>query len=642
MAEAQSCSRIRWLVALAVLSLPLLGWVILAPGLGGGFLFDDQPNLVDDPDWKLEHLSWSALTQLFGTGIASNFGRPLALLSFALNHVFTGMDPVPLKATGLAIHLFNGCLVLLLVRRLIVIATSWGDKVALGAAWVLAFAWMVHPIQVSSALYIIQRMEVGAASGILLSLLSYLRARSAMREGALAWPWWASFVISAMVGFGFKETALLIPGYTLMLELFLLRFSAASVLQRRVLIIVYSIGSLLCAVTFFGWVLPTALAPATYSARDFTLPERLYSQLSVLLLYLRQMVLPWPESLWFYYDNYPISKGLLHPATTLLDALLLLSFAMFGWLVRCRWPMTALGIGWFFTSHALTSNVMPLELVFEHRNYLALLAVLLALVQPFHALLARFTREARVVMLALPLAYIAGMGFMQAVNWSTPLGLALTLTTRNPDSARAGYEYGRTLIGLADNDRSSPAWGLAIKEFEHAASLPNSSPLPDQALIILGGQAGGETSDDVWRRFSKKLLRRAAGPQELSALEGVLECRVAGHCKFGNEQSLFTLMAQMSQRNPNSSRLRAMYANYAFNVIGDRRLAMRMIREAVAIDPSDAVYQSGLVRIGLASNLLSFDEAEGALAELRKASTRGGYEEDIAQLQQWLYAKQPN
>lgn len=625
----------RWSKAAAVLALPVLGALVFLPGLGGGFLFDDQPNLVSDPDWKLERLSWSALGQLFGSGIASALGRPLAMLSFAVNHVLTGADPVPLKATGLAMHLINALLVWLLARQLMSMSATLTEKWRLAAAWAVAFVWMVHPIQVSSALYIVQRMEVGAATGILLSLLCYLRARAAMCACWRAWPWWLGTALAAAFGLGFKETALLVPVYCLLLEVFVLRFAAPSPPQQRLLIWAYAIGVMAGLIIFFAWVVPSAMSPTAYATRDFSLSERLYSQLPALILYLRQILLPWPESLWFYYDNFPISHGLLRPQGTLVAGLMLLSLALGGWLMRRPWPLTAFGIAWFFASHALTSNVHPLELVFEHRNYLALLGVVLALVQPLGAALKPLTAEARALLLAVLLTYVGAMGYVQALSWGSPMRLALTLTTRNPDSPRAGYEYGRQLLALARNDPQALGWSMALGEFEHAAALPNSSPLADQALIILGSRAGDQLPEVVWTRFGEKMLRRPAGPQELAALEGVVECRVEQRCRFADEHQLFGLLVNIVQQNPRSSRLRGIYANYAFNVVGDRELAMRMIREAVALSPRDPGYRLWLLQIGLASNLLQRSEAEEALLLLRKADGRGIYASDIKRLEQW-------
>ena len=84
------------------------------------------------------------------SGIAGPTGRPIAQLSFALtNGSFSGFDPFAFKATNLAIHLATGLLVYLVARHLL------ASTVFAGFA---AMLWLVHPIQLTSILYVVQRM----------------------------------------------------------------------------------------------------------------------------------------------------------------------------------------------------------------------------------------------------------------------------------------------------------------------------------------------------------------------------------------------------------------------------------------------------------------------------------------------------
>src|SRR5690606_12630385 len=90
---------------------------------------------------------------------------------------------------------------------------------------------------------------------------------------------------------------------------------------QRLLRAGYIAGVLLAVTVFFAVVLPHYAAPGIYDSRDFSLGERLLTQLRVLPLYLGQMLLPIPSHMRFYYDNYPVSHGLLEPATTLAGGL---------------------------------------------------------------------------------------------------------------------------------------------------------------------------------------------------------------------------------------------------------------------------------------------------------------------------------
>ncbi len=623
----------RFLPPLALLA---LGALFYWPGLGGGFIFDDYPNLVEDPDWKLTSLGWEQLRGVVGSGIASSFGRPLAVLSFALNHYFTGIDPWPMKLTGVALHLLNAALVYQLCRRLFALLPASAGRLGTYAAWLLALAWMLHPLQASTVLYVVQRMEVGAHTGVLLALLAYLNARQAQRDGVRSWPWWGAAVTAGLIGLGFKESALLLPVYALALEVCLLRFAGKHGSLSRGLIALYVVGAAGALAVFCWKILPGALGPQAYAFRDYSLVERLLSQLAALILYLRQILFAWPETLRFYYDNFPVSKGLFTPLPTfwgLICAVLLLGA---GWVSRRRWPLTSLGLAWFFIAHALTSNVVPLELVFEHRNYFALLGILLALVQPLSWLARGLSPEIKKLAATLPVLFVTAMGLIQVMTWGDQLGLSMSLASRNPDSSRASYELGRLLIDRAGGDVESPLWSLAEQEFHHAAQVPGGSPLPEQALIILSASHGRPLPDDVWPSFRAKLTKRRAGPQEQGALKAVVDCRISGRCRFEDEQQLFDTLQKVLRANPHSALMHAIYGNYAFNVMRDPELAVAMLREAVRLAPAQLAYRTGLARFLVASNLRDSPEVEDALARLRSANAWGQYDEDLGRLEELL------
>ena len=604
-------------------------------GLGGGFIFDDYPNLVEDSDWKVTSLEWANLQGVLGSGIASVFGRPLAVLSFAFNHYFSGLDPWSMKLTGVVLHLFNAALVYLLCLRLFQLLPGDG-KPGRFAAWLLAAVWMVHPLQASTVLYVVQRMEVGAHTGVLLALLAYLRGREAQRDGERSWPWWLVTVVAGLVGLGFKETALLLPGYALVLEVCLLHFCSRTG-RSRGLVALYAAGIVAAVMVYFWKVVPAAMAPHAYAFRDFTLTERLLSQLAALTLYLKQILLAWPESLWFYYDNFPVSHGLFQPIATFWGLVCLAGILGAAWACWRRWPLVTLGLLWFLVAHFLTSNIVSLELVFEHRNYFALLGVLLALMQPLGWVGRALTPGVRKVVGVLPLVFVGLMGVIQTSTWGDPMRLALALSSRNPESVRAGYELGRLLLERAQGDVASPLWSLAEQEFHHAARLPGRSPLPEQALIILAATYGRPLPEDIWPSLRSKLAGGSAGPQQLGAVESLVECRIAARCRFGDEQELFDTLQVALGANPKSARVHAMYGNYAFNVMRDPVLAVAMLQDAVRLSPGEEAYRVGLARFVVASNLRD-SQAEQALSALRRLNTRGQYDGDLKQLEQMMAA----
>ena len=83
----------------------LLAGVVLVywPGLGGGFAFDDYPNIVFNQALHVTTLAWRDWLSAAFSSNATDLQRPLAMLTFALQHYFTGLDPRALKAGNIAV-----------------------------------------------------------------------------------------------------------------------------------------------------------------------------------------------------------------------------------------------------------------------------------------------------------------------------------------------------------------------------------------------------------------------------------------------------------------------------------------------------------------------------------------------------------
>ena len=151
------------LLVLALLLVTAIYW----PGLHGGFLFDDYPNIVDNHGVQPSEVSIPALVRATLSSPASEFKRPLASLSFALNYRATGLNPYWMKFTNLVIHLLNGWLVFWLTRRLLSEAAVIENKTCPTTleqqtniiALLITSAWLLLPINLTAVLYVVQRME---------------------------------------------------------------------------------------------------------------------------------------------------------------------------------------------------------------------------------------------------------------------------------------------------------------------------------------------------------------------------------------------------------------------------------------------------------------------------------------------------
>lgn len=304
--------------------------------------------------------------------------------------------------------------------------------------------------------------------------------------------------------------------------------------------------------------------------------------------------------------------------------------------LRRRWPLVSLGIALFLGAHLLTATILPLELVYEHRNYFASFGLLLAVIPLLTTGMWRqvpqsnqsFVLARRTALVMLMLLWTCETA-LTAVAWGSPLSLAETLASRAPNSPRAEYELGRTYIIYSHYDPSSPFTTLAYAPLERAAALPYSSILPEQALIFMNARMHLPLKDIWWDSMIGKLKSRPAGVQDESSLGALTQCARDHGCDLPPRRMIDAYLAALSHPNP-SARLLSMYGDYAWNVLGDRDLGERMAKDAVNAAPNETAYRITLIRMLVALGQTS--EAMRAYQQLAAMNVGGRLDEELKNL----------
>ena len=178
----------RLLRTLSIACLPIILLACYLPGLYGDFEFDDQANLLQNTDIQINEISLSALKLAALSGDSGPLGRPISMVTFALNYAASGFDPYYLKLTNVAIHSFSGvALYFLIVQLLIGFRRTDGLQISdqkIGWVALLACAaWLLHPLNITSILYIVQRMTSLSGLFSILSIFFYALGRNRMLDG---------------------------------------------------------------------------------------------------------------------------------------------------------------------------------------------------------------------------------------------------------------------------------------------------------------------------------------------------------------------------------------------------------------------------------------------------------------------------
>lgn len=633
-------SRYRPYLALAIAL--LIAAAIYSPGLSGSFFFDDHPNIVDNKAVQPGAVSLAELTAAALSSPSSDFKRPLSSLTFAANFLASGLSPFWFKLTNLFLHLANGALLYFVVERLWRFAWPAGrrDGTHLAALLVTA-AWLVLPINLTAVLYIVQRMESLANLFVLSGLLGYLAARRRMMEGRGGLvAAWLSLLSGVAIGSLAKETAVMLPLYAATIEYLVIR-PRAGVKDRRIDAL-FLVVLVLPIVAGACWLSPKIFATESWAHRDFTLGTRLLTEARVVVDYLVWSLIPTPRALSFYHDDFSVSTGLLSPWTTLASLAFLLAVAVSAFLMRRRNPTYAAGIALFLGAQLLTATVLPLELVYEHRNYFASGGLLIALVSLFRVGTESSTDgvvpyRLGVLVIGVLAVFYAGQTLLTSISWGDPLKMAAELAWRAPDSPRAQYELGRTYIIYSRYKADSPFTPLAYAPLERAAALPDASILPLQALVFFNARLGRPIDDRWWLGMTDVLRKRRARVEDESSLISLTQCLQNGQCDFPAERLMDAYQAALSHPEP-SGRLLGAYGDFAWNMLQDRELAERVTREAIAAAPTEPAY-----RITLARMLIDDGDpvaARRAIADVAALNFGGRLQSTIDELDRQLDAKQ--
>lgn len=424
-------------------------------GLNGPFLLDDFENLA--PLWR--HLDG----QLTGSGVifgnnSGALGRPVSMLSFLIDAHLWGQDAFGFKLTNLFIHVLCAGL----IWRLLALLLPCDPKLSKHARWLaptLAVVWAVLPIHVSTVLYVVQRMAMLSALFVLLALLAYVTGRRSLQRGKTrsGFVWLTvAFPLLTFVAALCKENGVLAIPLAAAIE-----FTCFCRDGEKRPWPVSALFAVSLALPLFAATAILVLEPARlldgYVGRSFTLQERVLTEPRILWDYVRYIVTPDGPRMGLFHDNYPVSRSLLNPPATLL-AITGWGVAVLGaWIARRRSPIFALGVLFFLAAHAMESTVLPLELYFEHRNYLAslgaiaTLAALPWLVIPEHSRTRQMTLTLTSVACLLPAAYLLATHFRAAI-WGSEDTLYVQEELNNATSPRLQGILAARAIGRGDLD----------------------------------------------------------------------------------------------------------------------------------------------------------------------------------------------
>jgi tetratricopeptide (TPR) repeat protein len=528
-------------VALALLALVLvLAATVYLPGTSGPYVFDDRTNIVRNSYLRIDSLSYQDLSHASFAVQSGPLLRPISMLSFALNYYFAGnfADTAPLKLTNLGIHVLNGLLLFWLLRLILGRLDQMGQAGPQKSgrhgvlnkndllAGAIALLWIVHPINLTSVLYIVQRMTSLSALFTLLALICYLIGRNLMvdRRRTGAWIIGIGVPVFGALGLFSKENTVLMPLYALVLEGTLFANETpwsrwprlSSNIKRALIAIGIVVAGLLLVWVIYYYALPG------YQGRPFSLPERLMTEGRVLFFYLWLILLPRIYAFGLHHDDIVVSTSLFQPWTTLPSLLGLVALLALALYVRKKHSLLTIGILWFFMSHLLESTIIPLEIAHEHRNYLASAGVLIAVVHLLDWGSQRLGHQRLWVLYPVIVMLFVGTTWLRASQWADHNSLARYEALHHPRSARAQAMLSSLLY-------TQGQYREAMDAIRRAAALAPEEPAYKINMQVLAMRLGEPLSPSVQTDTLSLLAKRPASPLTQLSLDYIGNC-IARDC----------------------------------------------------------------------------------------------------------------
>jgi protein O-mannosyl-transferase len=638
---------VRW--ALPAFGMAVFVLLLYWPGLYGGFFFDDSVNFLEPAEIRIKDLSLNSLLGAWESGYAGPLGRPVSMVSFALNHYFSGFIPFYFKLTNVVIQLLNGLLVYLLVH-LIARAMKRPERPASlwqPVAFMLALAWAIHPIQLTSVLYVVQRMTSLSSMFMLIGLVLHIWARQ-LRPfdkrglGALIVAWSIALPLALLS----KETGVLFVGYVFAYELIMRRhFNNGFDRPATWFLSSLTVGGVALIAYLFidsSWLI------GGYEERAFSPFERLLTEARIVWTYLGMIFVPLLKDFSLYHDDFEISKGLLQPASTLFAVAGILASVVIAWQQRIKRPLIAFAIAWFLIGHSLESTVFPLELMHEHRNYLPSLALIFVIMHMIQSPSIN-TPAMRTAMLgggAAMLLYFGLLTYLRADMYGNDYRRTQIESQYHGGSTRAQYEAGALMVNLY-NDENSPMYrspillGLANKHFKQANMLDPGFKLGLVGMLQLDclseKTSNEKTLSELNRRFK-------SGPNRVldrTALSGIPRMTIDETLCLSREQVNQLFHSALS--NPlvyglKKSRILTIYALYLW--LGQKNYpdALVALDQAYELNNNDIVNRLNAIQLyrAMGNNdgalrVLGYLDARklsqvdnGRLAEIKEALVKDG------------------
>jgi protein O-mannosyl-transferase len=529
--------------------LTILICLIYSNTLNCGWHLDDNPNITQNPKVQMSSLDIDSIKNCFyATPGSNNIDRPFAYFTFALNWLWGKDNVTGYHLVNIGIHILTAIILFMTISLLFYTPNlkGWDQNSIYFVAFLSSVLWAIHPIQTQAVTYIVQRMASLAALFYVIGIFCYLKARLSQSFPDRTLFYILCF-IAFLLGVGSKNNAILLPIILFLTEVIFFR-DLAQKSTRRIAVAIFFSGTLIVILAGVFLFMDGKIGGIFngYDTRTFTLYERLLTQPGIVLFYLSQIFYPTADRFSIAHD-FTISTSLFDPWTTLpsiLIILLLIGVAL--WRIKKN-PVLSFAILFFFANHVIESTIIPLEMVFEHRNYLPMLFLFVPISIGVKKTLDYYASTSKPMFYFLIISIVTILG-----------GLGTSTYIRNMDWLSAKTLWGDAMIKAPNSAR--PLQNLASKYYFQTGQINKAVNLYHKAVDLSDNNVISNFHsyynlayiyNSQLNDFEKSVeyAKKAKKISSNSTQANLLLCNSL--CKVGRFDEAITYLDQLIDKNPN-------------------------------------------------------------------------------------------
>lgn len=330
--------------------------------------FDDYDNITQNNNIQIKQFSWENVKKIsFGIINSNRISRPVSYLSFALNYYFGGLDVFGYHVVNFLIHYLCAIFLFLFIintLKLPLLKEKY-KKHSYSIALLATLFWAINPVHVTAVTYIVQRMASMAALFYILTMYCYLKFRTSDKK-VKPIIFAILCVIFTILAIGTKENAAMLPVSIILYDLFFIQGLTRKNIRKNIKIAIFpSIILIVVGLLFYD----VSNIINDYSIRPFSMTERLLTEPRIIIFYLSLLFYPVTPRLTLIHDI-EISRSLFEPWTTFTAIMAIIIIIGLCAIKSRKYPLLTYCVLFFFINHFIEGSFLPLELIFEHRNYL--------------------------------------------------------------------------------------------------------------------------------------------------------------------------------------------------------------------------------------------------------------------------------